>query len=212
MRCRIHPLRSSQHMRCRASVANHSMVQYIAAGCSGLAPPEVASNDTPIPSPRTPLVDTPVGDDGDRRCLPGCMISCTCEARYAYPTDIGRNATSAADGGQNAHGLDTQSALCIERGPLLRRVLNQLKANKVHGFGAPVQGVGCVIGMSIQNAVGIYCRPHLTINLLQVQGADSREQSDSDHGHGKKRRLSPPLDSANSPGCPDLIAIKAPCQ
>ena len=50
---------------------------------------------------------------------------------------------------QKAHGLDTQSTLCIERGLLLRRALNQLKANKVHGFSAPVQGVGCVNGMSI---------------------------------------------------------------
>ena len=157
----IHPLRSSHHMRCRASVANHSMMKYIAAGCSGLAPPEVASNDTPIPSPRTPLVDTPVGDSGDRRCLPGCMSSCTCDARSTSTSTEMRHQQLTEF--QNAHGLDTQSALCIERGLLLRRALNQLKANKVHGFSTPVQGVGCVNGMSIQNAVGICCRPHLTI-------------------------------------------------
>ena len=32
---------------------------------------------------------------------------------------------------QNDHGLATQPALCIERGLLLKRALNQLKANKV---------------------------------------------------------------------------------
>ena len=133
----IHLLRSSQHMRCRASVANHSMMKYIAAGCSGLALPEVASNDTPIPSPRTPPVDTPVGDGGDRRCLPGCMSSCTYGAPYPTSTSTEMRHQQLTEF-QNAHGLDTQSALCIERGLLLRRALNQLKANKVHGFSTAV--------------------------------------------------------------------------
>ena len=46
-----------------------------------------------------------------------------------------------------------------------------------------------------------------------MQDADSGEQSDRAHGHSKRRRrLSPPLDSAYCAECPELIAIKAPCE
>ena len=132
MQCRNHPLRSSQDKRCHASTVNHSMITYIAGYASKDARMQCKQdkngNDAlPCPPLSPPVPGTPpLSSSSDTQSTPpsppnlGSMRNGTVEMRHSELKEF-----------ECALGLATQSSLCIERGLLLRRAMNQLKANKV---------------------------------------------------------------------------------